>query len=167
MPFSAKVRERAIKRTDCCQCCQRPLLPETQVEVHSATSLHLERVIIEEDNSNNGHGKRAGFLVQSAPQEYEKLEGRILPLSANSLGERAKDDALVFCHTCHKEIGDIALEECRLEFPDFSGQIPAPQILAEVSLELARRGKPLVYEEHEINFSLLRRTKELKDWVLC
>lgn len=127
MPYPESIRQQEISKADSCAICREKLPKDAYIEVHSATSLHLVR--------DEETGK---YCVTDPPVGHEKLKGKLI--NWNVLRGR-KTDGVCLCPVCHDEIHRIAREEARRN--GFSGNAPPPEVLEEVTLYFAQRGRPI------------------------
>ena len=138
MPFTNDVFIRAALRADYkCEICGesvwevRPNQESAPFNIHSATTLHLVRVV---DNPDF-------YEVTSPPTRYLQMRGGFLPVVDYKEFKYRGDDGYCLCHKCHRELHKIALCETKQKFPRHIASNSAPDICMKVTLFLVNRGK--------------------------
>lgn len=153
MAFSENIRRKEIERANSCEICNDPFRPDSYIEVHSVTSLHLER-----------RGNK--YLVTDPTKGHEFLKGRLVDLNIYKPGEEKLSDGVCLCPVCHDEIKRIALAESRYRNHDFKGNAPSPKVLEEVTMFFVDRKRPIVYDYIEAKSEIQRQSHPSRKIVL-
>lgn len=115
------------------------------LEGHSSSGLHITAQKDEEGflsyrvyDACNGHSSltRRNHISQEMAEHFIFMDDRL-------------SDCILCCPVCHDELKRIALEQARLEDPNFKGRVPPPEIMYRVTRDMVARGKRLVYEVNE------------------
>lgn len=138
MGFPERIRRREIEKAAGCAVCRQPFLPDSYIELHSATGLHL---VLDEDSD------QTRFIVTDPPQGHQYLKGRSISAKAYKMGDRRRHDGFCVCPECHDGLKLKALDEARRRDPKFRGNVPPPQVMEDVTLEMVKRGKPIVFHK--------------------
>lgn len=134
MAFSERIRRIEIVKSSNCGVCNNPFNQDSEIEVHSITSLHLVY-------------KDARYVVTDPPVGHEAIKGKTLASHAYSPEEIKDSDGVCLCVTCHQEIHRIALNQAKLDDSEFAGSTPPPKLLEVVTLFFVSRKRPIVYED--------------------
>lgn len=130
-----------------CGICNDLFRPDSYRELHSETSLHLER-------------KGDKYLVTDPPKGHKFLKGKLVSLGVYRPEEDKVSDGVCLCVVCHDEIKRIALAESRYRDADFRGNTPTPKVLEEITNFFVNRKKPIVYEEHKLEENKLEERNQ-------
>ena len=134
MPFPERIRRTEIEKTEKCAVCLEPAPRGEVLEVHSATSLHLEL------NEVKGELR---YVVTSTHKGHEQLKGKALNIGVYQPdGKPEKNDAFCLCVDCHQEVHRVALAKTRLQ--DKDAKIASPKILMDATFFYVQIGRPLL-----------------------
>ena len=134
MPFPERLRRTEIEKKQVCEICQNEDIHTDNLEIHSATSLHLVLADV------NGKQK---YLITSTHKGHENLRGKTISTAIYMPnGEPRESDAFCLCVDCHQEVHRIALERARKT--DKNAKIAPPKILAEVTHFYIDVGRPIL-----------------------
>lgn len=134
MPYPERIRRTEIEKTEKCVVCLEPAPKGEVLEVHSATSLHLELSEVKGE---------LRYVVTSTHQGHEQLKGKALNVGIyQPEGKPEQNDAFCLCVDCHQEVHRVALAKTRLT--DKDAKIASPKVLMETTFFYVQIGRPLL-----------------------
>lgn len=134
MPFPEGLRRAEVEKTQKCEICQNEDIHKDNLEIHSATSLHLVLTEV------NGEQK---YLITSTHKGHENIKGKTISTGVyQPNGKPEENDAFCLCVDCHQEVHRVALEKTRIS--DKKAKIASPKILSEVTHFYISVGRPIL-----------------------